>query len=795
MVSQTDSLNSNEKNEKPHPAQLDASRSQFDSTALLADHKSLVGHDQKSPRGTASLANPETASLFTAKSPANAPAPIEPARGAAHAPAETREYASKSTDNTGKRHTKALDNPTLFETIEFPEPGQTLEQVARQKLGHNVPPAEFKRYLDVAGDLNSLGSKEPINGGTVNMPGRDRDGTLMYTNPRDRNEHFVLSPDDKLDVYNTANSTRYHQDPLDKQGSYKEQHKGPKQGDNYEKTYIFKDNLTYTDTTDEKGNTTRVGSNGARKVTDKEGNWKVTSSPLSPMASGSYDKKSDTTVSQNQDGSIMTFNGKDKTSTTIDPDGTKTFVNEKGAATVDHRDAAGRSTGYHYEPGKDGSYTQHGWGPKPSDNYDETYNSKTGTTVRVEAQGTPESKTTTSLPDGTIKVLAKNGDNYQRNPDGSEHHWGNKTFDKPPYDYKHDGAMNQARENLYQSAKDHIPQKDLPNFEQNMAAFESRAQKEHLPPQEITKTYAQMSGLLNAKDAESAVSSANRAMLTEQLLRETAFPQKSDQGKHNTCNVTTIARETLTKNPSKAAEMIASTAVHGEFTSADGKVIKIDQQSLMPGAEESSAKTQDGDRSFATQVLNVAMANDVLSRRNPPVSYVQRTPDRETPGDTGERNLDASRNVITAPQQVDGKWISTPVNNPGPTDHELALLGKRYNGDSSHVLDPLSTESGVDFFGSTKELGELLKQYKDQRHFPVTVAVDGSHSPIAEMTNEAPGYGGHFVSVTDYDEKHGRVKITNQWGSRFNGWVSLKALYENSSGAIASRQDGIDSNF
>ncbi len=355
--------------------------------------------------------------------------------------------------------------------------------------------------------------------------------------------------------------------------------------------------------------------------------------------------------------------------------------------------------------------------------------------------------------------------------------------------------MNQSRTDLDQSIKDHIPEKQQAAFKKDMADFEARAQKQHLPPEEITKTYAQMSRLLDAKDSDlppPVVPSSNRALLAEQLMHQTAHPDETYQGEHNTCNVTVVAKETLYKNPSKMAEMAATTALKGEWTAPDGKVIKIDKQSLTPGAEESNTKTKDGDRSYATQVLDLTLANDSLQRRTPPESYVQRTPDREIPGDTGERTLDAAGNVVKNRQQVDGKWISTPLNNPGVLEHELNALSKEFNGDNTHLIDPNSFESGVERVGSAEQLGEKLKQFKDQNQMPVSLAVDANHIPIRDGNDERPGYGSHVVTITDYDAKTGRVKISNQWGSASNRWVSLKDLYANSSGERASSRDGVD---
>ena len=131
-------------------------------------------------------------------------------------------------------------------------------------------------------------------------------------------------------------------------------------------------------------------------------------------------------------------------------------------------------------------------------------------------------------------------------------------------------------------------------------------------------------------------------------MHQCAHPDETDQGHHNTCAPTAEAESILTRNPSKAAEMVVTTALTGQWTAPDGKVITIDKGSLQPGVEESVYPSKDGgQRTFATQLLNLTMVNDALQRLVPPQYYVQRRADDETPGDTGERRLDEAGGNFT----------------------------------------------------------------------------------------------------------------------------------------------------
>ena len=342
---------------------------------------------------------------------------------------------------------------------------------------------------------------------------------------------------------------------------------------------------------------------------------------------------------------------KDKLSETTEPNGTKTSRFADGSVKVEKRTADGHESGSYTHPDGKGGYEEHGWGPTPKDIYDETYSAHSGITSRTEAKGTGEEKTITTTPDGTSTVLSKDGKNFSRKADGSEHHWGAENFDKPSFDYKHNEMCNKSRERLHEAMHEHISGARQPAFQKDMSDFEARARKEHLPPEEIAKTYDQISRLLDASKI-AVVSAANRAMLAEGLMHQVAHVQDTDQGNHNTCNVTTALKITLRNNPSIAAEMAATTAVKGAWTSLDGKTVQIDRPSLQPQAEESTFPPHPGERSYATQVLNLVMVNDALQRRAIPLTYIQRTP--EGPGDSGERRLDSHHKTIKA-NQYDAK--------------------------------------------------------------------------------------------------------------------------------------------
>jgi hypothetical protein len=694
-----------------------------------------------------------------------------------------------------KKRTPEVSGKTVPESQHTVASGESLQGIARKTLGPKASEYEVSRYANTMADINNVSQADKLKAGQkLDMPGRKKDGTLTFKNPGNENEHWELHEDNTIDSHNESDGTSYKREPLDAYGSYKAHHTGPKEGDEYDESYFHKDDVSITSSKDADGNTVAVASDGTVKTTDKNGNWTADYGPSAEGDQSSYDKASGVTTSHFRDGSTVKTWDSDLHSESVDADGTKTTKWQDGSTMVQRRDAQGNEVGYARQQEKNGGYKEHGWGPESKDNYYESYDPKSGQTTRIEGKGTAEEKTTTSRSDGTTKVEAKDGTNYERKPDGSEHHWGKENYDKPLSDFKHDGHLKSSKDTLNQAVKDHVAAEKQAAFKKDMDGFEARAQKEHLTPEEVAKTYDQMSRMLNAPMDRAVVSQQDRALLAEGLIHQCAHPEATTQGAHNTCNVTTVAHETLEKNPSKAAEIAATTSINGEWTAADGKVIKIDTQSLQPGAEESVYPPTDGNRSFATQVLNLTMVNDALQRRVPPESYIQRTPDADIPNDTGERRLDASDNVIyTGKITADG--LSLPLASPNLTDHEIVQVGQRLNGDNSHLISLNDPQSGVESMGSEAAFAQRLHQLKQQGQFPVTLAVDANHAPIQEVGQESPGLGAHVVTIDGYDEKTGKVHIFNQWGEKYNKWVNRSDLYKNATGETASINDGADTDY
>jgi len=623
-------------------------------------------------------------------------------------------------------------------------------------------------------------------------------------------EHYTTHPDGSYEVVNTTNGTHYEHAPTegDPQYQWVETHHGHKPDENYEVLQHTDGSydVTYADGTaftriPGKDDDHYVVENRGPKPEDNysveyAGGNKVSKNPDGKIIE-TYDKSTNIRTDYNDDGTTYKYFPDGHTEATR-AEGSKDTKYQDGSYKEERTDKNGQVTSKEHHGSADGSYTETGKGPNPSDNYLETYDIKSGITTRKEAAGTDQERTITTGPDGNVTVIAKDGKNYTRKSDGSEHHFGKETFDKPPYDYKSIDKSKNNFEDAIHNQKPPIPPEKQAALEADMATFEKRAQDQHLQPEEVSKTYDQMTRMLNTPDKDAVIPAENRALLAESFIHQCAYPNRIDQGPAGTCNVTTVAEQGYTRNPSVLAEMAATTAIKGEWVAPDGQKIEIDRNSLTPGKPESEYPTKDHNRSYASQVLSVVMVNDVTQRRNPKQYYRQEGSEGKGPNDSGERLYDAPiggnriQETVIDPNNPRGT-IKQDVNQAPLTGADINELGHRLYSRDYDVISARSSTSigaGVQAIDSKEALEHKVKQAKDQGKLPITMEVDGNHKPIEQ--NEQPGYGNHVVTIDDYNPKTGEIHISNSWGKDSDEWVKPEDLYENSSGNNAEKQAKAD---
>jgi hypothetical protein len=327
----------------------------------------------------------------------------------------------------------------------------------------------------------------------------------------------------------------------------------------------------------------------------------------------------------------------------------------------------------------------------------------------------------------------------------------------------------------------------------DMTLFEARAQATGDMDKDVAQTYQQMSRLLDADPAKSKVGDPKLlSRLVEQIAHQAADP-RIDQGNHRTCNVTSIGEVTFTKHPGEAAEAIATTALTGHFRNpADGRVSVIPEGSLQPGREENRDLPGDNQRSYATQLLNLALVNDQTQRRQPPEYYSQEQPERgnQNQSDTGERlryadgtEVKKAQNILVVDSSGQHRAIvERPARSPNLTCSEIEQIGERLQ-DGKQIVISNREAAGFDAKEAqprnAAELQSVLAGKKANGSLPAIILVDANNPEFGAAGRSANGPNWHVLSITNYDPQTGDVTMANQWGKNsHNMHVSVQRLSE-----------------
>jgi hypothetical protein len=347
-----------------------------------------------------------------------------------------------------------------------------------------------------------------------------------------------------------------------------------------------------------------------------------------------------------------------------------------------------------------------------------------------------------------------------------------------------DKSMHKLEDDAKKLLKDHkISQSDYEHMTKDIEHLRERVRKNQVDANEAAKVYEQMDKLINVPNG--AISEDKRILLGENVLYHAAWPHKIDQGKYNTCNASAIQEHLFTHQPAKAAEIAVSVALYGGFESGTGpdrKWINIDADSLVPSSESAKSHPDPGDRSYATQVLNLAIANDIVQRENPPHFYHQ-IPEgnvsfpghpgdathRTNADDNGERLVNEDGSEATLP----GK--PSPEHSPGYAGHadQLASELKRLTGESGVVIAneqiPHSQSADIVHIHSAADLDKVLKHHK----MPMMLAIDAIHPPWSA------GFSvGHVITITGYDPVNHRVTVSDTHDPKFDTTLPLDVVYQ-----------------
>jgi len=429
---------------------------------------------------------------------------------------------------------------------------------------------------------------------------------------------------------------------------------------------------------------------------------------------------------------------------------------------------------------------------------------------------------TTHGRDGSVRIENRDGSGYERGADGKERRWSradreqegdrqdgnrqdgnrqdgnrqdgdrqdqprvddateqreNEGIERSPTEAM-DAALNAARERMGENS---------PEFEQFQRDAREFAQRTDVSSEEIRRSFEQVERLLTAERA--TLSQQDRNLLAQNFMHHAKDPSNIDQGAFNTCNATTMQERLFSRNPSIAAEMLATTAIDGKWTAPDGKVVTIDPASLVPMPESRLSPPADGSRSFATQIMNNVLINDMLQRRNPPQTYSQisMNPDGTplSPGDNGERLYDNQGNEVRKP---DGSFYRAP----GVFSGEMSQAMRRLTGDSGTVISNPSADpnENLSHVRSAEELGRTLEQMQREGRLPAIILIDADHPSFGGTGDGTPGW--HVVTVRGYNPETGEVDISNQWGAASDRSISLQNLFDSTTDHSRTRTRSLKS--
>lgn len=329
---------------------------------------------------------------------------------------------------------------------------------------------------------------------------------------------------------------------------------------------------------------------------------------------------------------------------------------------------------------------------------------------------------------------------------------------KPPDDGgSHSPDVQTARQKLDQlvASNPSFSASDRQQFKQYEDEFLARADKDGISAQEVAKTLDSTARLLSSDHG--VINATDRAHAAFGIMQHAAHPDSCEQGGHPTCNVTTVETRTFARDPHVAADMIASAAIDGKWTSTDGKVITLDQQSLQPDGESRMFPPRGNMRDMAGHLFQVTALNDYSQRHG--TKY-------------------AERNGQGYWQYDSGGWDYFNGTD-GATIADMALrLSPPDNPDEGVVLDFWENGRGIENFRTLQEFDQDLAKLTPGNKEAIIV-VNG-YDPIFGGNQPGPTPN-HVISVLEYDRSNGRVLIDNQWGQGAQ-WVAMKDLYRAATG-------------
>jgi hypothetical protein len=317
---------------------------------------------------------------------------------------------------------------------------------------------------------------------------------------------------------------------------------------------------------------------------------------------------------------------------------------------------------------------------------------------------------------------------------------------------------------------------DRQQFISHMHTFLERAGKQNLDEKnEVVGTLAACERLLNPGgerlflDRMFGRSKGGhlRTMLAEQIMNRAAYPSRTDQGLFGTCPAASLETRTWFARPAVAASIIASQALAGQWTTADGHVLKLPKINFATDKYSQQTTPPDGMRNYAGQLFQATALSDVGIRQPLPVYY-------STGGIV--KNAQGHDVGIEYWSDAGGKKVA---EYDGIDDIPDAFELERLDGVNTQFFSSDSADAGsnahIILFKDKEDLKAKLKEAQESGKMPVLITVASNDKFFFDVDPEEPHILDHDICIDRYDPETGRVVIDNQWGASFD-WGTRSVL-------------------
>jgi hypothetical protein len=330
-------------------------------------------------------------------------------------------------------------------------------------------------------------------------------------------------------------------------------------------------------------------------------------------------------------------------------------------------------------------------------------------------------------------------------------------------------TVDAARESLQKEARLSLSKDDLANFKTDMADFETRAKSSKLPDSEVAKTYHSVESLLNTLGGN--VSTADLHQLAQQVMHQAAHPNSVQQGPFDTCAPATLETLIYTSTPSAAADLVAQSALYGEYRKDNDKVAADAKPSYTTSDKNGGIGRSYASQIFQTVALNVAFSSlgenktYEISHDKPPADEQQKGPGINGRSDLPQENL-------MLDWVKDAKGRKSPFAGTSPAEMGAAYQAITEKDDLVVIAGGSGKDtSNVKFVNTPEKMKTVLQDLQTKGNVPVMVFVDSRTQPFwseanggAAMLPLEPGATyGHVAAVTGYDSANSTVSIHTNW--------------------------------